>query len=57
MEVIYPTISITAKQKSYLETLLIPFSIISRIVFVGQSAFIIASEAAYGPLVRIEFHI
>ena len=51
MEVIYQTISITAKQKSFIETLLITFSIISRIVFVGQSALIIASEAANGPLV------
>ena len=51
MEVINPTISITAKQKSYIETLLITFSIISRIVFVGQSVLIIASEAANGPLV------
>ena len=47
MEIIYPTIS----KKSLIETLLITFSIISRIVFVGQSVLIIASETANGPLV------
>ena len=55
MEVIYQTISITAKQKSFIETLLITFSIISRIVFVGQSVLIIASKAANGPLVFFLF--
>ena len=47
MEVIYPTISITAKQKSFIETLLITFSIISRIMFVGQSVLIIGCYYVY----------
>ena len=36
-----------------IETLLITFSIISRIVFVEHNVLIIASEAANGPLVYI----
>ena len=51
MEVMYSINAITAKQKNQLETLLMPLSIMSRIMFVGQSALIIASEAANGPLV------
>ena len=36
MEVIYPTSEIIAKQKNQLETLLTPFSIMSKIMFAGQ---------------------
>ena len=50
MEVIYPINAITAKQ-NLLETLIMPFSIMSRIMFVGQNAMTIASEAANWPLV------
>ena len=49
MEVIYPNNSITAKQKNELEPFLMPFLIMSRIVFVRQRALIIASKAANGP--------
>ena len=36
MEVIYPTNTMTAKQKNKLETLLMPFSIMYRIMFIEQ---------------------
>ena len=49
MEVIYLTNAITAKQKNELETLLMPFPIMSRKMFVGQCALIIAGEAENGP--------
>ena len=49
MDVIYPTNAIAANQKNQLKTLLMTFSIMSRIMFVGQSALIIAREAANGP--------
>ena len=49
MEVTYLTNAITAKQKNELETLLMPFSIMSRIMIIGSFALTIASEAANGP--------
>ena len=49
MEVIYPTNAITGKQKNELEYLLMPFEIMSRKMFVGQCALIIAGKAANGP--------
>ena len=55
MEVIYPTNSITAKQKNQLETLLMTFSIMCRIMVVGQNALIIAIEIANGLLIVSHF--
>ena len=43
MEVIYPINAMTARQKNELETLLMPYLIMYRIKFVGQSALTIAS--------------
>ena len=42
VEVIYPINAITAKQNLF-ETLLMPFSIMAKITFMGQSALIIAN--------------
>ena len=50
---IYRINAITAKQKNLLEALLMPFSIMAKIMFVGQSTLIIASKASNGPLVAI----
>ena len=57
VEVIYPKNAITAKHKDLLETILVPFSIMSRIMLVGQRALTIAIEAANGPLVYSLFFV